>query len=451
MNLQHTAEAEKATIGALLLEKTAIYEVMDFLKPEMFYDKDLSDIYSVILEVESTSDVDLITVFEGLKKRNSEADISLLVDLSGYISSAAHIKTHALIVMQDHIKRTFVMKCTKALADSNNLSIDVDDLINDHIFDVENLSDVSDAGTTVSINKLTVEAYKEYQEREKRAKEGNPIGVHTGLKTLDNILHGFQNGGVYVLAARPGMGKTAFLLNAARLTADKGNNVLIFSLEMPKGALINRMAVAHSGIDSEAFKEGKLNQDEHVSLADSLEYLSTLPISINDSASISIQQIRAQAKKMKRKGKCDIIMIDYLQLMDMSRLKGKSTNDEVSACSRAIKILAKDLDVPIVLLSQLNRSVEARASKKPMLSDLRDSGAIEQDADAVIFIHREVYYTGAKVDKNKCSVMISKNREGRTGELDVWVDDYVANFKDVAPSGSYVSAGYKKEKDILPF
>ena len=207
---------------------------MDFLKPEMFYDKDLSDIYSVILEVESTSDVDLITVFEGLKKRNSEADISLLVDLSGYISSAAHIKTHALIVMQDHIKRTFVMKCTKALADSNNLSIDVDDLINDHIFDVENLSDVSDAGTTVSINKLTVEAYKEYQEREKRAKEGNPIGVHTGLKTLDNILHGFQNGGVYVLAARPGMGKTAFLLNAARLTADKGNNVLIFSLEMPK-------------------------------------------------------------------------------------------------------------------------------------------------------------------------------------------------------------------------
>jgi replicative DNA helicase len=437
MQTPYNPEAEKATIGALLLEKTAVYEVMDFLKPEMFYDKDHNEIYSVILEIESTSDVDLITVFEGLKKRNSKIDISLLVDLSGYVNTAVHVKTHAMIVFQDYMRRMFVMKCSKSLSDSNDLSIDVDDLINDHIFEVENLSDVSDVGSTVSIDKLTVEAYRNYQEREKRAKEGNPIGIHTGLKRLDNILHGFQRGGVYVLAARPGMGKTAFLLNSARLTADKGNNVLIFSLEMPKSALINRMAVAHSGIDSELFKQGRLTQDEHISLAESLDQLSKLPISINDTGSISIQQIRAQAKKMKRKGKCDIIMIDYLQLMDMSRMKGKSTNDEVSACSRAIKILAKDLDVPVILLSQLNRGVEGRNDKRPMLSDLRDSGAIEQDADAVIFIHRDIYYSKSNEDKNKCSVIVAKNREGRTGELDIWVDDCITNFKDEAPSGRY--------------
>ncbi len=179
---------------------------------------------------------------------------------------------------------------------------------------------------------------------------------------------------------------------------------------MPKGALINRMVIAHSGINSESFKEGRLSQNEHLSFGESLEQLSLLPISINDTASISVQQIRAQAKKMKRKGKCDIIMIDYLQLMDMSRMKGKSTNDEVSACTRAIKILAKDLDVPVILLSQLNRNVEARNDKRPMLSDLRDSGGIEQDADSVIFIHRDVYYTKSNEDKNKCSVIVAKKQ-----------------------------------------
>lgn len=456
MQLPHDIEAEKATIGALLLEKTAIYEVMDFLKPDMFYNRQLNEIYKVILEVESQSDVDLITVFEGLKKRNSKIDISLLADLSDYVTSAIHVKSHAMIVFQDYIRRTFVLKCAKSLNDSNDMSLDVDDLISDHIFQVENLSDITDVGTTTSIDKLAVEAYKAYQEREKRAKEGNPIGIHTGLKRLDSILHGFQKGCVYVLAARPGMGKTAFLLNSARLSAAKGNSVLIFSLEMPKGALINRMAVAHSGVNSELFKEGRLAQDEYISLAESLEQLSLLPISVNDTASISVQQIRAQAKKMKRKGKCDIIMIDYLQLIDMSRLKGKSTNDEVSACSRAIKIMAKDLDVPVILLSQLNRGVEGRNDKRPMLSDLRDSGAIEQDADAVIFIHREAYYK-PDLDKNKCTVIVAKNREGRTGELDIWVDNCITNFKDEVPNAHYASPEFEEtlysdnNKEETPF
>jgi replicative DNA helicase len=453
MSLQHNPEAEKATIGALLLEKTAVYEVMDFLKPGMFYDKDLDEIYSVILEVESTSDVDLITVFEGLKKRNSKVDISLLADLSSEITSAIHVKTHAMIVFQDYMRRMLMMKCAQTLNDSKDMSVDVDDLISNHIYEVENLSDITDVGVTISIDKLAVEAYKEYQEREKRAKEGHPVGIHTGLKKLDNVLHGFQKGCVYVLAARPGMGKTAFLLNCARKTAEKGNNVLIFSLEMPKVALMNRMAIAHSGINSEAFKEGRLSQEEYISLAESLEQLSQLPISINDTASISVQQIRSQAKKMKRKGKCDIIMIDYLQLIDMHQLKGKTTNDEVSACSRAIKIMAKDLDVPVILLSQLNRGVEGRHDKRPMLSDLRDSGAIEQDADAVIFIHRDFYYTNSIEDKNKCSVIVSKNREGRAGELNIWVDDCITNFKDEAPSGSY-SNSYRSHYEIeeeIPF
>ena len=166
MHTPHNPEAEKATIGALLLEKTAIYEVMDFLKPDMFYDEQLDEIYSVILEVESQSDVDLITVYEGLKKRNSKIDISLLADLLGNVTSAIHVKNHAMIVFQDYIRRSFVLKCTKSLNDSNDMSLDVDDLISDHIFQVENLSDLTDVGVTVSIDKLAVEAYRSYQERE---------------------------------------------------------------------------------------------------------------------------------------------------------------------------------------------------------------------------------------------------------------------------------------------
>ncbi|WP_082331515.1 replicative DNA helicase [Lascolabacillus massiliensis] len=444
--MPHSPEAEKATIGALLSEKTAIYEVMDFLKPDMFYDEHLNEIYSVILEIESHSDVDLITVSEGLKKRKSKVEVYQLAELSDITTSAIHIKTHAMIVFQDYMRRMLMMKCAQTLNDSKDMSVDVDDLISNHIYEVENLSDITDVGVTISIDKLAVEAYKEYQEREKRAKEGHPVGIHTGLKKLDNVLHGFQKGCVYVLAARPGMGKTAFLLNCARKTAEKGNNVLIFSLEMPKVALMNRMAIAHSGINSEAFKEGRLSQEEYISLAESLEQLSQLPISINDTASISVQQIRSQAKKMKRKGKCDLIMIDYLQLIDMHQLKGKTTNDEVSACSRAIKIMAKDLNVPVILLSQLNRSVESRADKVPLLSDLRDSGAIEQDADAVLFIHRPSYYDD-NADRNLGQIMIEKNREGRTGNIDFWVDDCITNFKDEAPSGSY-SNSYKSHYEV---
>ena len=182
--MPHSPEAEKATIGALLSEKTAIYEVMDFLKPNMFYDKQLNEIYSVILEIESHSDVDLITVYEGLKKRNSKIEIYQLAELSDITTSAIHIKTHAMIVFQDYMRRMLMMKCAQTLNDSKDMSVDVDDLISNHIYEVENLSDITDVGVTISIDKLAVEAYKEYQEREKRAKEGHPVGIHTGLKSL---------------------------------------------------------------------------------------------------------------------------------------------------------------------------------------------------------------------------------------------------------------------------
>jgi replicative DNA helicase len=430
LSLPHNEEAEKATIGALLLEKSAVYEIMDFLKPEMFYNKSLKEVYSAILSVESHSGVDLITVTNELQKENKEFDLYRLATLSDEVSSASHIKYHAMMVYDEFLRRQFIIRCAQALNDSNDKSVDVSDLINNHVFEVENLTNISEVTQTTSISKIAAEAMRGYQERAKKAEKGESSGIHTGLKRLDRATHGFQKGCVYILAARPGMGKTAFMLNITRKTAKQGNAVLIFSLEMTKRSLIDRMVIAESGVNGSDYKAGRLIPDEVYSMGTALENLSLLPIHVNDTASISLKQIKAQAKKLKRKGKCDLILIDYLQLIDMQSFSGKSKNDEVAACSRAVKVMAKDLDVPVVLLSQLNRGVEGRSNKIPMLSDLRDSGSIEQDADAVLFIHRESYYV-KDAKPNQGIIRIAKNREEAPGDVVFWVSDDVTNFKDI--------------------
>lgn len=427
--MPHDAEAERATIGALLLEKNAIYEVISILKPDMFYDLFLRSVYTAILNVEGRSEIDLVTVAAELRKIKPDGDISQLYDLMDVVTSAAHVLTHARIVLQEYMRRSFMESCIRSLGEANDPSIDVADVIDNHVYSVENLSDNTGVDPAAPIGKIAVEAMKEYENRAKRAEQGESVGIHTGLKKLDQALHGFQRGCVYVLASRPGMGKTAFALNIARKTAKKGNAVLIFSLEMTKRSLIDRMVIAESGVNASDYKLGRLIPDEVYSMGKALEGLSLLPISISDAASITVQQIRAMAKKLKRQKGIDLIIIDYLQLIDMASLNGKSKNDEVAACSRAIKILAKDLDVPVVLLSQLNRDVERRADKIPMLSDLRDSGAIEQDADAVLFIHRESYYTD-DADRNSGLIRVAKNREETTGDVGFWVSDNVTDFRD---------------------
>ena len=451
--LPHNQEVERGTIGAMLLEKSAVSEVMDILKPGMFYNEFLNQVYDAIITVEAHSEVDIITVSEELRKKSIKFDINELVSLSDEITSAAHVQIHARIVYQDYLRRKFIMNCAKSITESNDMSLDVVDLISNHVFEIENLSNVSDTIQTVSINKIALEAFNEYKEREERSRQGISMGVHTGLGKLDNVLHGFQPGAVYILASRPGMGKTAFLLNIARRAAKRRYSVVIFSLEMTKRSLIDRMVIAESGVNSEDFKTGRLSPEEFGIMAESLESLSTLPISINDKASITIQQIRAQAKKLKKQGKCDIVMIDYLQLIDIQTLNGKTKNDEVSVCSRAVKIMAKDLNVPVVLLSQLNRGVEERSDKIPRLSDLRDSGAIEQDADGVLLIYRESYYDTNK-NHNDAVIRVAKNREGKTGDIHIWVNDSITDFRDEDPAigrKQPVKQFQKENKEVLPF
>lgn len=435
IRLPFNENAERATISAILNEKNAIYEVIDFLKPEMFHDDYLGKIYETILAVEAYSQVDIITVAEEMQKRSGKSNAYEIAVLAEEVGSAAHVGIHARIVYQDYLRRQLILHCAQTIGRANDLSIDVADLLDAHLSAIESITDITIENETKNIGKIAVESFNAYKEREEKAKKGTPIGIHTGLDILDKALHGYQPGSVYILAARPGMGKTAFLLHIARKTAKMGNKVAIFSLEMTARSLVDRMVIAESGINADAFRAGRLDPDEFLSMAKGQENISLLPIEINDTASMTVQQIKSQAKKLKRNGKCDIILIDYLQLIEMPVLNGRNRNDEVSIATRTIKIMAKELDVPVILLSQLSRKVEERANKMPILSDLRESGAIEQDADTILFLYRDAYYNDA-ANKNEGIINVAKNREGRTGDIKIFVSDNVSNFSNEIETGS---------------
>ena len=450
VTLPHNEEAEKATIGAMLLEKNAVYEVIDFLKPEMFYDDFLQSVYSAILRVEENSKVDMITVVDELRKTNDNVDILRVASLSRGVMSSAHIKTHAMIIYQDYLRRKLILSCAKTISDSEDMSVDVSDLIDNHLSNIENIVHSTIENETISISTVVDESFDAYRAREKRVNEGQSIGVHTGLNKLDRVLNGFQSGTLNIIAARPAMGKTAFMLNIARKAAKRGSHVFIVSLEMTKVSLVDRMIIAESGIDSGNYKAGRLTSEEYELMIYGRERIASLPIEINDTALMTVQQIKSQAKKLKRKGKCDIILIDYLQLIEAPYVKDRTKNNEVSEITRTLKIMAKELDIPVVLLSQLSREVERRTEKIPLLSDLRDSGSIEQDADCVLFIHREHYYN-ENADRHSGIVRIAKNREGMVGDVYFWVNDTISDFRDEIPrSSTFVSGNYERDDD-LPF
>ena len=433
-------EVEEAVIGALLLEKEALYKVIDFLKPEMFWNKSNDMIFRAILSLsEMDKPIDLLTVVKDLDEKNELKKIGgavYVAELSERVASAAHVEYHARIVFQEFQRRKFVEVSNDAIQTAFDKTIDIAEIIPDSLAKIEAIENNTIERKSQKIGEIAVRSMKAYEERARRAQQGLTVGVHTGLQKLDNYLHGFQRGEVYILAGRPAMGKTAFALHIARKTAMKGNAVVLFSLEMTDISLVDRLVIADSGIDANSFKAGRLSPDEFISMAESQERISKLPIHVNDTASMTVNQIKAQCKKLKRKGKCDIVIIDYLQIIEMKSRSGKTTNDDVAACSRAIKHLAKDVDAPVVLLSQLSRKVEERSKgdRIPYLSDLRDSGAIEQDADVVAFIHREHYYDNTK-DRNEAMMRIAKNRHGKTGDFSFWVNDTISDFKDEAPGG----------------
>jgi replicative DNA helicase len=419
-------DLEEAVLGAIMLEKDAIVSVIDILKPESFY----KDTHRIIFEAIRTlsmnlQPIDLLTVTEELKK-GGQLDLVggpyFLTQLTTKVASSAHVEYHARIVAQKYIQRELIRVSSDIQEKAFDTTQDVDELLDfaeSELFEVA-FSNIKKE--TLRIDVVIDKALKRMEELS--AKEAGLSGVPSGFTRLDRITSGWQPSDLVIVAARPSMGKTAFMLSMARNMAVEHNRpVAIFSLEMSSLQLVNRLIVAETELSAEKIRNGKLEKYEWEQLEIKLKSLLKAPVFIDDTPAISVFELRAKARRLKLEHKIELLVVDYLQLMSGPPDTQGNREQEVSSISRSLKAIAKELDIPIIALSQLNRSVELRSGdKRPQLSDLRESGAIEQDADIVIFIHRPEKY-GLTEDSDGRStigmaeIIIAKHRNGAIGDI----------------------------------
>jgi replicative DNA helicase len=435
-------EAERAVIGALLSDASGMDDVAGILSPEAFYDKALELIYRVMADLYSRGEkIDLVTVMAGLKTAGTLEAVGgayVLSQLSASVASSAHIAEHARFIHQAWVAREFIFACHEISNKAFDESLDISDTIDEATRRIEGISDRTNyAEREHTVTETSRTALELYEHRKRLSKEGIKTGITTGIHDLDRATNGgWRSGQLIILAARPAMGKTALALHFAKQAAKAGTPVLIFSLEMDNQALTNRLLFSECEISAERFASGKLTDDEEAKLFKARERLYGLPVTIDDTASISVHQMRNRARNAKIKRSCGLVIIDYLQLIDMrNQNKAYNREQEVAQVSRAAKIMAKELEIPVILLSQLSREVEKRGAKIPILSDLRESGAIEQDADVVAFIHRPEYYNKDS-EKGKGIIRIAKQRDGATGDIAFW---YNYNLTRIADEGESVN------------
>jgi replicative DNA helicase len=424
-------ELEEAVIGALMLEKDAYAIISDILKPGSFYDKTHELIFEAIQDLAmQQKPIDILTVVEQLKKKGELENVggaSYIAQLSQKVVSTAHLEYHARIVAQKALARELISFSSEVANQAFDETIDVDDLMQSAESDLFEISQRNLKKDVTPINPIIREAIELMTEAAKRS--DGLSGLQTGFKDLDKITAGWQNSDLIIIAARPAMGKTAFVLSMAKNMAVNFNTpVALFSLEMSNVQLVNRLIVNVTEISGEKIKSGQLQQHEWHQLDRKVKDLYDAPIFVDDTPSLSVFELRTKARRLVKEHKVKCIIIDYLQLMNASGMGTYSREQEVSTVSRSLKGLAKELNIPIIALSQLNRQVENRTSKdgidakRPQLSDLRESGAIEQDADIVCFIHRPEYYkiyTDAKGNDltGKAEIIIAKHRNGSTGDV----------------------------------
>ncbi len=432
-------DLEEAVLGAIMVEKDAVISILDVIKPESFYKETHQIIFRSILELSTRLEpIDLLTVTEELRKNGNLDEVGgavYLAQLTSKVGSAAHLEFHAKIVAQKFIQRELIRVSSEIQGRAFDDSIDVDDLLDFSEMELFKVAEGNIKRDTAQINVLVKQALKNIEEAGKR--EDGLSGVPSGFTDLDRMTSGWQKSDLIIIAARPSMGKTAFVLSMARnIAVEHKTPVAFFSLEMSNIQLVNRLIVSESGIPSEKIRNGKLDPHEWTQLVVKIKDLSEAQIFIDDTPALSIFEFRAKCRRLKAQYDVGVIVIDYLQLMTGPTEARGNREQEVSTISRSLKAIAKELDVPIIALSQLNRSVETRGgNKRPQLSDLRESGAIEQDADVVIFIHRPEYY-GFNEDEEGNSLMglaeiiLSKHRNGAVGDIRLRFQKEMARFSD---------------------
>lgn len=467
---------EEAVLGALMLDKDALPAVLDLLRPESFYSDGHQAIYKAVLELfRNSKPIDLLTVTEELKRMGSLDLIGgayYLVELTNRVASAANIEYHARIIAQKHIQREMIKVSTNIIRDAYEDTTDVFDLMDKAEQSLFAITETNLSRTFEGMNTLASKLLKQIEGLSQ--KEDGLTGVPTGFTELDRLTSGWQPSDLIIVAARPSMGKTAFTLSLARNAAmDFNKGVAMFSLEMSNLQLVQRLVSMEAEIPSSKLRNGQLEPHEWQQLHTAIEKMSKAPIYIDDTPGINIFELRAKCRRLKAQHDIQLIIIDYLQLMTgggENSKGGGNREQEISAISRALKGLAKELSVPVIALSQLSRAVETRGgSKKPQLSDLRESGAIEQDADIVGFIYRPEYYQiledeNGNSTKGMADILINKHRNGALGEVRLrfvgefskFADPEDTNFANLgmdfnAPMANVITRPSRMNEDDIPF
>ncbi|MDP4179514.1 MAG: replicative DNA helicase [Bacillota bacterium] len=420
-------EAEQSVLGSMLLDKEVIPIITEILKNEDFYRADNKEIFEAIMDLfDNGEPIDLITVSEQLKLRGTIDNIGgleYLTNIASAVPTTANARYYAKIVEEKSVLRKLIKASSEIVnmgyEASEELSFIVD-RAEKSIFDV--LQKRSTQGFA-PIKEVLVDTFNKLEELYNN--KGHITGIPTRFVDLDYKTSGLHNSDLILVAARPAMGKTAFALNVAQNAAVySGVPVAVFSLEMSKEQLVSRMLCSEAMVDSQKIKTGKLEDDDWKKIARALGPLAEAPIYIDDTPGISISEVRAKCRRLKLEKNLGLVVIDYLQLMQ-GRGKNESRQQEISDISRSLKILAKEINVPIITLSQLSRAPEARADHRPILSDLRESGAIEQDADIVMFLYRDDYYNPESEKKNIAELILAKHRSGSTGTVELtWLGQY---------------------------
>ena len=426
--LPQNIEAEQAVLGAIFLEPSALTLASEILIPEDFYRASHQKIFNVMLDLNDQGKaVDLITVTEELAAAKLIEDIggvSYLSDLAGSVPTAANIEYYARIVEEKSLLRRLIRTATTIASDGYSREDEVEALLSEAEKSILEVAQRKNAGAFHNIKDVLVRTYDNIEEMHNRV--GEITGLETGFAELDRMTAGFQRNDLIIVGARPSVGKTAFALNVAQNVAKKtGENIAIFSLEMGAEQLVMRLLCAEGNIDAQRLRTGSLTEDDWGKLTMAMGSLSNTGIYIDDTPGVRVGDIRSKCRRLKQEHGLGMILIDYLQLILGSGRSGENRQQEVSEISRSLKQLARELQVPVIALSQLSRGVEQRQDKRPMMSDIRESGSIEQDADIVAFLYRDDYYDKESESKNIIEIIIAKQRNGPTGTVSLaFVKEY---------------------------
>ena len=429
--LPHSIEAEQSVLGAIISQPSVLSDVIELIKPEYFYNEQHKALYTIMLQMNSMSlPVDIVTVLNEAEKQHifeSPAEgRRYLAEIGNMLPSTANIQSYCKIVADKYFLRSLSYVAKTILDDVQSGEQNAQlllDAAEQKIYDIRQGKDVRGL---VPLSEAIAEAYDRLGKISGPDKE-KYVGARTGFTLLDSITSGLNKSDLIIIAARPGMGKTSFAMNIATNVARRAEKeVVTFNLEMSKEQLATRILSTEALVESNTLRNGRISSDDWVKLATSAGYLSTLPLYIDDTASMTVQQMKAKLRRTKNLG---LVIIDYLQLME-STSRSDNRVTVISEITRQLKVMAKELNVPVILLSQLSRAVESRTDKRPMLSDLRESGSIEQDADIVLFLYREAYYNKESQRQNISECIVAKNRHGETGTVELIWDGQFTRFSN---------------------